>query len=126
VYGHCLKQPPLEPLQNGSANGTLLGANLTALDDPCTRPASYVGEDVMTNLWRVVYWTSQCLTWSVVISDSRPFISDSRPDRRLARSEDAALSAQRLPCAKAHGSDLAYDAPAHSRAYRILNNRKLP
>jgi hypothetical protein len=114
VYGHCLKQPPLEPLQNGSANGTLLGANLTALDDPCTRPASYVGEDVMTNLWRVVYWTSQCLTWSVVISDSRP-------DRRLARSEDAALSAQRLPCTKVHGSDLAYDAPAHSRRHCILN-----
>jgi len=29
----------------------------------CEKPWSNVPENVFPNLWRVVYWTSQCLTW---------------------------------------------------------------
>lgn len=32
---------------------------------PCYMPWSYIPKGVMTVFWRVVYWTSQCLTWSV-------------------------------------------------------------
>uniref|UniRef100_A0A8C4ZK72 LMBR1 domain containing 2b n=1 Tax=Gadus morhua TaxID=8049 RepID=A0A8C4ZK72_GADMO len=30
---------------------------------PCYQPWSYVPDGVMPVFWRVVYWTSQCLTW---------------------------------------------------------------
>uniref|UniRef100_A0A3P9NHZ3 LMBR1 domain containing 2b n=1 Tax=Poecilia reticulata TaxID=8081 RepID=A0A3P9NHZ3_POERE len=30
---------------------------------PCHRPWSYIPEGIMPVFWRVVYWTSQCLTW---------------------------------------------------------------
>lgn len=33
---------------------------------PCQEPWSYVHKEVFTNLWRVVYWTSQCLTWLIM------------------------------------------------------------
>ena len=33
---------------------------------PCQRPWSYVSEAVMVDLWRVVYWTSQALTWLIM------------------------------------------------------------
>ena len=33
---------------------------------PCRRPWSYVSEAVMVDLWRVVYWTSQALTWLIM------------------------------------------------------------
>ncbi|XP_043199835.1 LMBR1 domain-containing protein 2 homolog [Amphibalanus amphitrite] len=33
---------------------------------PCERPWSYVSEAVMIDLWRVVYWTSQALTWLIM------------------------------------------------------------
>lgn len=30
---------------------------------PCVKPWSYIPEDVLPVLWRVVYWASQFLTW---------------------------------------------------------------
>ncbi|XP_032425092.1 G-protein coupled receptor-associated protein LMBRD2B [Xiphophorus hellerii] len=30
---------------------------------PCHRPWSFIPEGIMPVFWRVVYWTSQCLTW---------------------------------------------------------------
>lgn len=32
---------------------------------PCYKPWSYIPDGIMPVFWRVVYWTSQCLTWSV-------------------------------------------------------------
>ena len=32
----------------------------------CKEPWSSVPEDVFPNLWRVVYWTSQFLTWLIL------------------------------------------------------------
>lgn len=31
----------------------------------CHKPWSYIPDGIMPVFWRVVYWTSQCLTWSV-------------------------------------------------------------
>lgn len=33
---------------------------------PCREPKSYVPDNVFPNLWRVVYWTSQFLTWLIL------------------------------------------------------------
>lgn len=33
----------------------------------CNKPWSYIPDGIMPVFWRVVYWTSQCLTWSVRI-----------------------------------------------------------
>lgn len=35
---------------------------------PCYKPWSYIPDGIMPVFWRVVYWTSQCLTWSVWLS----------------------------------------------------------
>ncbi|CAB3243790.1 unnamed protein product [Arctia plantaginis] len=32
----------------------------------CQKPSSFVSSDIFPNLWRVVYWTSQCLTWLIM------------------------------------------------------------
>lgn len=34
----------------------------------CYKPWSYIPDGVMPVFWRVVYWTSQCLTWSVCVT----------------------------------------------------------
>jgi len=40
----------------------LTSSNSTILPD-CPQPSAYVESAVLENLWRVVYWSSQCLTW---------------------------------------------------------------
>uniref|UniRef100_A0A4W6EMK4 LMBR1 domain containing 2b n=1 Tax=Lates calcarifer TaxID=8187 RepID=A0A4W6EMK4_LATCA len=34
-----------------------------SVPQPCYRPWSYIPDGIMPVFWRVVYWTSQCLTW---------------------------------------------------------------
>ncbi|XP_034824985.1 LMBR1 domain-containing protein 2 homolog isoform X1 [Maniola hyperantus] len=45
-------------------------SNITSTEAPpdnhCQKPWSYVPDAVFPNLWRVVYWTSQCLTWLIM------------------------------------------------------------
>lgn len=41
---------------NGSSNIT----------NPCITPWNYVSDNVLTKLWRFIYWTSQILTWLVL------------------------------------------------------------
>lgn len=41
-------------------------ANTTVSPIPCKEPWSNVPADVFPNLWRIVYWSSQCLTWLVM------------------------------------------------------------
>ncbi|ODM93216.1 LMBR1 domain-containing protein 2 [Orchesella cincta] len=48
------------------ANSTLQNSTTNSTEPPCTVPPSYVSASVMTNLWRVVYWTSQLLTWLIL------------------------------------------------------------
>lgn len=33
---------------------------------PCQKPWGMVEDDVFPNLWRVIYWTTQCLTWLIM------------------------------------------------------------
>ncbi|XP_037087798.1 LMBR1 domain-containing protein 2 homolog [Pollicipes pollicipes] len=67
-------------------NGTLLSENATSVATtaaptvvpttaptaaptvapPCELPWSYVSAEVMRDLWRIVYWTSQALTWLIM------------------------------------------------------------
>ncbi|XP_041976013.1 LMBR1 domain-containing protein 2 homolog isoform X2 [Aricia agestis] len=37
-----------------------------APSNQCQKPWSYVPDSVFPNLWRIVYWTSQCLTWLIM------------------------------------------------------------
>ena len=39
--------------------------NESKADDPsqCEKPWSYLPEQVLPDLWRVVYWSSQILSW---------------------------------------------------------------
>ncbi|XP_054154201.1 G-protein coupled receptor-associated protein LMBRD2-like [Oppia nitens] len=36
------------------------------MDNPCLEPWSYAPNQVLPTLWRIVYWTSQMLTWIVL------------------------------------------------------------
>lgn len=42
---------------------------------PCYKPWSYIPDGIMPVFWRVVYWTSQCLTWSVRASENHNLLS---------------------------------------------------
>ncbi|UJR38477.1 hypothetical protein I4U23_031145 [Adineta vaga] len=37
-----------------------------SIEKPCPRPWSYVNPRTYEVLWRIIYWTSQCLTWLVL------------------------------------------------------------
>lgn len=49
------------------ADQTTQASNVTTTAAPpaahCEKPWSNVPDSVFPNLWRIVYWTSQCLTW---------------------------------------------------------------
>uniref|UniRef100_A0A1Y1L8F3 LMBR1 domain-containing protein n=2 Tax=Photinus pyralis TaxID=7054 RepID=A0A1Y1L8F3_PHOPY len=57
VYRQCTSAEHIivnvSDVANLSIDGTL----------PCEEPWSHVPEKVFPNLWRTVYWSSQCLTW---------------------------------------------------------------
>ncbi len=55
-----------------------LDVNKTSFHDnsTCEEPGGYVPESVLLNLWRVVYWTAQCLTWYVSVSAMSPRVAD--------------------------------------------------
>lgn len=74
-YSKELRQPlSLEDVSIPNNTNLLdLGINTTtpsisisdnvSLDVPCQKPWSYVPSGVFPVFWRVVYWTSQVLTW---------------------------------------------------------------
>nr|CAG4637678.1 EOG090X03B7 [Chydorus sphaericus] len=71
AYRQCLQEHT--PMVNISSNDT--GSNITTTLVPdinsnasliCKPPWSYVPENVLPQLWRVLYWTSQFLTWFVL------------------------------------------------------------
>lgn len=61
------------PIDNSTANGTTMapvtvitiGPSLN-IDSICHEPWSYTPGEVLPTLWKVVYWTSQVLTWIVL------------------------------------------------------------
>uniref|UniRef100_A0A8D3BY53 LMBR1 domain-containing protein 2 n=1 Tax=Scophthalmus maximus TaxID=52904 RepID=A0A8D3BY53_SCOMX len=50
------------PANHTSANTSSATPTKSALK-PCYKPWSYIPDGIMPVFWRVVYWTSQCLTW---------------------------------------------------------------
>ncbi|CAG12426.1 unnamed protein product, partial [Tetraodon nigroviridis] len=69
IYNQCKidqKQKSVSTLAPSPANHTT--ANVTtaptkSVPTPCYKPWSYIPDGIMPVFWRVVYWTSQCLTW---------------------------------------------------------------
>ncbi|XP_071453470.1 LMBR1 domain-containing protein 2 homolog [Hetaerina americana] len=54
-------------LDNLIQNGGVIDGNITPpINHTCEQPWGSVPEGVFPNLWRVVYWTSQCLTWLIL------------------------------------------------------------
>ena len=74
AYRQCIQESNVEPISD--ANDTLpnitttialtTGNNVTNSSSQCKPPWSYVPEHVLPQLWRVLYWTSQFLTWLVL------------------------------------------------------------
>uniref|UniRef100_A0A673BZM7 LMBR1 domain containing 2 n=1 Tax=Sphaeramia orbicularis TaxID=375764 RepID=A0A673BZM7_9TELE len=50
------------PLDVSTCN-TLMPPHCDSVLKPCYKPWSYIPDGIMPVFWRVVYWTSQCLTW---------------------------------------------------------------
>ncbi|XP_068423085.1 G-protein coupled receptor-associated protein LMBRD2B isoform X2 [Clinocottus analis] len=50
------------PSNHTSANASVTPTTSSVLK-PCYKPWSYIPDGIMPVFWRVVYWTSQCLTW---------------------------------------------------------------
>ncbi|XP_077442110.1 G-protein coupled receptor-associated protein LMBRD2B [Vanacampus margaritifer] len=63
IYKQCKMDhaagPPLSNRTSGNASAPPTQSAQTA----CYKPWSYIPDGVMPVFWRVVYWTSQCLTW---------------------------------------------------------------
>lgn len=77
AYRQCLyDEQPIDDWSASEANGTSGGndTNVTTtttttaapVHSVCVRPWSFVPEGVLQSLWRVVYWTSQALTWLIL------------------------------------------------------------
>lgn len=64
VYRQCMENATkaMETMQAALQNGTTTPAPPIV---ECHKPWSLMSSDVFPNLWRIVYWTSQCLTWLV-------------------------------------------------------------
>ncbi|KAJ8667074.1 hypothetical protein QAD02_008736 [Eretmocerus hayati] len=62
VFRQCVQQSLIHPTTSPNENGTVKPV------PECREPGSMVhdAENVYQNLWRVVYWTSQCLTWLIL------------------------------------------------------------
>ncbi|RVE66268.1 hypothetical protein OJAV_G00124610 [Oryzias javanicus] len=62
IYRQCEKDqasPTISPaLSNHTPN-----TSATPTKRRCNKPWSFIPEGIMPVFWRVVYWTSQCLTW---------------------------------------------------------------
>lgn len=68
AYRQCIQENNLTlPLDN-TTNTVFFDDEATFSNDSltCRPPRSYVPENVMPHLWRVLYWTSQFLTWFVL------------------------------------------------------------
>lgn len=76
AYRQCLKDRAGTPSQiiPGATNASDID-NVTDFEtseihvvevEPCQAPWSHIPELVLPVLWRVVYWTSQCLTWIIM------------------------------------------------------------
>lgn len=72
AYRQCIQEHTPDNVDKQPFNGTGNNLSTTVIPDiifngtsVCKLPWSYVPENVLPQLWRVLYWTSQFLTWYV-------------------------------------------------------------
>ncbi|XP_023255256.1 LMBR1 domain-containing protein 2-B-like [Seriola lalandi dorsalis] len=70
IYKQCKidhekhKSPPTAgPIPSNHTTANTSATPTQSPPQPCYRPWSYIPDGIMPVFWRVVYWTSQCLTW---------------------------------------------------------------
>uniref|UniRef100_A0A665TIW4 LMBR1 domain-containing protein 2-B n=1 Tax=Echeneis naucrates TaxID=173247 RepID=A0A665TIW4_ECHNA len=51
------------PSNHTTGNASVPPTKRSVVPEPCYKPWSYIPDGIMPVFWRVVYWTSQCLTW---------------------------------------------------------------
>ncbi|XP_077353985.1 G-protein coupled receptor-associated protein LMBRD2B [Festucalex cinctus] len=61
IYNQCEKDR--RHLATGPPPSNQTSGNASDARSACLKPWSYIPDGVMPVFWRVVYWTSQCLTW---------------------------------------------------------------
>ncbi|XP_017736215.1 PREDICTED: LMBR1 domain-containing protein 2 [Rhinopithecus bieti] len=64
IYNRCKHAAAnSSPPENSNITGLYATANPVPSQHPCFKPWSYIPDGIMPIFWRVVYWTSQFLTW---------------------------------------------------------------
>lgn len=70
IYKQCkidheehVSVPTGSPLPSNHTAGNTSVTPTKSVPKPCYKPWSYIPDGIMPVFWRVVYWTSQCLTW---------------------------------------------------------------
>ncbi|ELK06067.1 LMBR1 domain-containing protein 2 [Pteropus alecto] len=64
IYNRCKHAAAnSSPPENSNITGLSAPATPVASQHPCFKPWSYIPDGIMPIFWRVVYWTSQFLTW---------------------------------------------------------------
>ncbi|XP_023941933.2 LMBR1 domain-containing protein 2 homolog isoform X2 [Bicyclus anynana] len=66
VYRQCLDSAHSTPTTSLQSNISNVTTTEAPPENHCQKPWSFVPDIVFPNLWRVVYWTSQCLTWLIM------------------------------------------------------------
>lgn len=51
---------------SGDDKQQLVGENVANASSDCQKPWGMVSDEVFPNLWRLIYWTSQFLTWLIM------------------------------------------------------------
>ncbi|TSQ12725.1 LMBR1 domain-containing protein 2-B [Bagarius yarrelli] len=66
IYRQCVSShqtPTPGPQSPNQTAGNATVAPTVSVATVCHKPWSYIPDGIMPVFWRVVYWTSQCLTW---------------------------------------------------------------
>ncbi|XP_057217063.1 G-protein coupled receptor-associated protein LMBRD2B [Triplophysa rosa] len=67
IYKQCLidhaQTPSVSPVTSNQTTGNTSVSPSQSTPRVCYKPWSYIPNGIMPVFWRVVYWTSQCLTW---------------------------------------------------------------
>ncbi|ALC47691.1 CG8135 [Drosophila busckii] len=63
LYRQCVMEH--QPIASTDSNVTTI-VNLLAVPQECQEPWGMLPENVLRNLWRIIYWSSQFLTWLIM------------------------------------------------------------
>ncbi|KAI5643786.1 LMBR1-like membrane protein domain-containing protein [Phthorimaea operculella] len=66
VYRQCLDNTTTVVATSSATPAANGSTPAPTPESQCQQPWSFVPDEVFRNLWRVLYWTSQCLTWLIM------------------------------------------------------------